>query len=327
MFHEMKEYSHYIPGFERHMLILQGLSPLTAKHYRSNIKEFFLSVTGRPGQPAGDVGNVIRQDVEDYLEQCFYRGNKNPTRLTKLIALRKFFRYLVYLKIIKEDPTAHIPSLKTRKGIIPKFTKKEILRLFGQIDITTEKGIRDTVILILGVFCGLRIGEILRLNISDIIDDGKTIDVNIIETKHGANRTIETLWKAPLLFVRQWLATRLSQGANKEAPFLIAYRKGDRPRLRRPTSAGIDRHIKKLAAAAGIRKADIYMHMLRATHASDLRHIKGHDVFSVADHLGHKNIETTARYVSSRGRKSKEYSSLAAYWREFGHLWDEQIEH
>lgn len=316
-----------MPGFERHLRVLEGLSPLTVKHYYQDIKKFFLVVTDRTGRSTRDVGSVTRQDIEEYLEHCFYRGNKNPTRLTKLIALRKFFRYLVYKKIIKEDPTIDIPRPKIRKGIVPKFTKKEILRLFAAIDITTEKGIRDVSILILGAFCGLRIGEIIRLNVNDIIDDGKTVDINIVDTKHGASRMIEYLWKASSLFIRQWLAIRLDQGAGKDDPFLISFRKGDRSRLRRPTPCGIDRFLKKLAVAAGVVKPSIFMHMLRATHASDLRHIRGEDIFSIADHLGHRNIETTSRYVSARGRKSKEYPSLHLYWKEFAHVWSEQIEH
>ena len=53
-----------------------------------------------------DVTLVTRQDIEAYLEHCFYRGNVNQTRFTKLIALQKYFRYLVYDGVIKEDITA-----------------------------------------------------------------------------------------------------------------------------------------------------------------------------------------------------------------------------
>ncbi len=317
----MKEYSQYMSGFERHLRVLQGLSPATVTHYRRGIKKFF-DFAGRRDRA---VDSFARQDVERYLAHCFIAGNQNPTRGTKLIALRKFFRYLVYEEILSKDITSNIPMPKTRKKLIPNFTKKEILRLFGAIDIATEKGIRDASILILGVFCGMRIGEIIGLNVNDIIDDGKNIGINIIETKSGS-RTVD-LWKAPSLFIRQWMSIRLAQGAGKDAPFLIAYRKGDNARLRRPTPAGIDRFLKKLADAAGVKKPTIHMHMLRATHASDMRYIKGHDIFSIGKCLGHKFIGTTERYICDRDRKSKEYASLDAYWREFAHVWDEKIEH
>lgn len=320
--------SQHISGFERQMRQQEGLSGLTVASYCTKAKDFLRWLAenrpagGGEGRETADEGlqSITRQDVEAYLEHCFVIGNKNQTRLTKLTALRKLFRYLVYENIVPEDITARIPRPKIRKGLVQKFTQADILSLFSAVDISTEKGLRDTVILILGAFCGLRISEIIKLNTNDIIDAGGSVDINIVNTKHGANRVVY-LWKSPSLFIFQWLTIRLSQGARPSDPFLVAYRKGDTPTQIRPTQVGVGRLIKKYATIANIRKPAVTMHMLRATHASDLRHVRGYDVFTIADRLGHKDITTTGRYVPVRDRISKEYPSLASYWHDFNHVW------
>lgn len=318
----MNDLDKHILGFERHLRTQLGLKDITVSTYRKTVTDFFL---WRSGQDSGRaVSCPRRQDVESYLEDCFYRrNNKNFTRSTKLTALRKFFWYLVREGVMEDNITDYISRPKTHRSFVRNFTREEILKLFSVIDPGTEKGLRDIVILILGAFAGLRIGEIIRLNVDDVIDEGGNVYVNIIKTKHGANRVVK-FWKAPSLFLLQWLTIRLSRGAGKDGPYLISFRKGDNPRASRPTAAGLNRLIKGYAIAAGIRKPVVTMHMLRATHASDLRHIEKYDVFAIAKRLGHIDIATTGRYIPAWDRVNKLYPSLAAYWRDFKQIGREE---
>ncbi len=318
----MIELREHVSGFERLLRSVEGKSEITIKSYCTKVEELFQWYREDRSVPQIDISNIDRKDIESFLEYCYFQDNKNQTRLTKLIAIRRFWRYLVYEGVVKEDITAQIPRPKIRKGLVQKFTKEEILKLFAVMDLYTEKGLRDINILILGAFCGMRISEIIKLNMDDIIDDGNAIDINIIG-KFDSPRTVY-LWKSPSMFVRQWLAVRMSQGAGKNAPFLVSYRKGDNARTSRPAAPGIDTLLKKYAAIAGIRKQIVTMHMLRATHASDLRHIRGYDVFAIAERLGHKDTITTGRYIPVRDRISKEYPSLAVYWKEFNHIWEKK---
>lgn len=306
----------FMPGFERHLKILQALSDKSVKVYSSKIREFFEFVKDRPP------GNITRQDVERYLENCFYRGNTNETRLTKLVAIKKFFRYLMYEGKTKEDPTDFIPKPKIRKKFVQMFTKNEVLSIFSAIDIQNEKGLRDAVIIMLAVFCGLRTGEIMELTLQDIIDVGKSLDIHVIG-KFGKERQIY-LWKAPSEILRQWISLRISQKARASDPLLISYTRGYRPKGKKLAESNLDVLIKKYAAMAGVRKLKISMHMFRATHAHDLRHIQGYDTPAIAERLGHASIATTDRYIPMRGRIHKTYPSLAAYWREFNTIWSER---
>ena len=76
-----------------------------------------------------------------------------------------------------------------------------------------------------------------------------------------------------------------------------------------------------LGKAANIRKAKMHPHMFRATHCSDLRHIRGYDLPAIAERIGHKRIDTTDLYIPKRERIHKEYASLAAYWSDFHKVW------
>lgn len=313
-------------GFVRHLKILQALSDKSVRSYRTKVEEFFAWYRGKISQDAfvfpDDIQKITRQDVEAYLEWCYYKGNGNQTRFTKLIALQKYFRYLVYEGTIKEDIIAMIPRPKIARTFVQKFTKEDVLNFFRAVNITIEKGIRDMAIFIFGAFCGLRVSEIINLNLNDIIDDGQAIDINVIDSKHNSNRVVY-LWKAPSLFIRQWLSIRLSQGAKAGDPFLVSYRKGGSARGdgERLSSVAIDKLVKKYAKVAAIRRARVHVHMFRATHASDLRFIRGYDIAAIAQRLGHKHISSTDRYLPSRDRIRHEYHSLAEYWQEFTNLW------
>jgi integrase/recombinase XerD len=315
----------YLAGFQRSLQVLEGLSPATTHAYSWKVREFHAWLVGNdvPAVPA----EITRRHIELYLEHCFYRGNSNQTRHTKLTALGKFFRYLKYEGTVSEDFTAEIPKPRIHVNRIQKFTKIEVLSFFRAIDIGTEKGRRDVVIFILAAFCGLRIGEICKLRIGNVIDDGKNIDIDISEDigKKHSIRSIY-LWKVPGEYVRSYVIQRLSQGARIQDTLLVSYKHG-RPSNKPLTACAIDGLIKKYADKASIRKPKICCHMFRATHASDLRYIRGYDSAAIAGRMGHSNIATTDRYLPERGRIHKIYQSLAVYWKEFNHIWDKGEAH
>ena len=134
------------------------------------------------------------------------------------------------------------------------------------------------------------------------------------------------LWKVPSDILRIWYSIRLSHRAKNTDPLFVSYHRGSHLKGRRLTHSVIDTMLKAHAAAAGLRKPKISMHMLRATHASDLRHVLGYDTSAIGQRLGHKSTQTTDRYMPSRERIHRIYPSLAAYWEEFTALWNERKE-
>jgi integrase/recombinase XerD len=304
-------------SYEKHLRILQGLSPLSVASYSAKLDEFYTWL--QEASPAKPITAVTRQDIEAYLEHCFYQGNNNQTRRTKLTAVTKFFRYLRYIGEISEDITQDIPKIKRKRTFVQRFTKAEILRFFAATDIRTEKGLRDACILICAAFAGLRAGEIAALTLQDLIDEGKSLDIHVIG-KFEKERQIY-LWKAPSDILRRWLSVRLSHGARRSDPLFVSYRRGSRRKEKGITIFSLDYLVKTLAARVSIKKPKISMHMFRAAHTSDLRNVQGYDAAAIAQRLGHANIATTDRYIPTRGRLHRIYPSLSAYWHEFNTIW------
>lgn len=318
----------HLDGLRKRLRVMDGLKKDTVRAYCVKVRDFLRWLNERPNTAVVEKAKeVTRQDIENYLEHCFHEGNKNLTRYLKLLALRKYFGYLKYEQLIEVDITEEIPNPKILKTPQQLFTKEEILKLFACLDPRTEKGLRDCVVLILGAFCGLRIGEISRLDIGDMTNDERLLRINVgnknFSPKKESYRTVN-LWKAPSEYVQKWLVIRLNQGAEINNPLLVSVRRGGHPTNERLTPGGLDKLIKKTAQAANIKKFSVTMHMLRTSFASNLRHIRGHDVFLIASLMGHRFISSTDAYIPDRSRISREYPSLAAYWREFNHLWEDK---
>ena len=312
--------------FEQHLRILKGLMASSTGRYRAHAAEFFAWRAGNDmNSPFVDMEPLEqRQEVEQYLYWCYRKGNANTTRLTKLTALQNYFRYLVHSGELAADPTENIPKPQADSAAMLTFNRPEVLRLFGAIDISTEKGLRDVVFLALGAFTGFRVSEITKLNIEDVLDDGDQIELSIPKTKKKAHRTV-WIWKAPGAYVRALLLARLNQGARIGDPLLVSYLKNGRHRgNRRLTSCSCDRLLKTLAARAGIRKAAVKTHMLRATHANDLQNIRGYGLPQICERMGWKHFATAERYLVRRERIHRIYNNLHEYWIDFTKIWSKK---
>ena len=304
--------------WERHITILRGLSPKSAVAYRRHIEEFTAWKGG-----VDHWEDITRQDVEAFLEHLFYnQGNGNRTRLTKLISLGSWWRFLAYEGIVKEDLTRGIPRPIARKKFVQDLSKEDRLKMFSTISIYSEKGLRDACMLILLCFAGLRVGELVGLRLEDIVDDGQHIEIQLPDdiVKQQSFRTVD-LWKAPSLFIRQLLAVRLSHHRLTSNRLFVSYHKGDNVAGNALYEKDVDRFVKKTAHEAGVRKRSVYAHMFRASHAQDLRHVEGYDIAAIAERLGHKNISTTDQYLPKRRRVGRKYRSLRDYWMEWERIW------
>jgi site-specific recombinase XerD len=304
-----------LDDFEKHLRILKGLVSSSVQAYRRHVEEF---LAWRKGNALD--GPATRQSIEGYFEWCFYQGNSNATRITKTTALQNFFRFLLYIGLQDDDPTATLPRLKATRPFMQTFNRDEVLRMFAQCDITREKGLRDAVFLILGVFCGFRSSEIYKFTLGQISDDGTNLDLVIPKTKRGAGRAMY-LWKAPAMLIRQLLAARLAAGARTGDPLLVSFRNGGQPCGNRLNTKSLNSLLKTLSRRAGIRKPTVKVHMLRATHANDLQHVKGYTLPAICERMGWKQLTTAGLYLVRRERIHKEYPSLHAYWHDFADVW------
>jgi site-specific recombinase XerD len=296
-----------VTDWMEHLFIQRGRRPRGVVQYQRVVEMFFKwqAENGR----AVDPGQVSQGDITTWQRALFYdQGNvKNSTRASKLSALRSFFSYLAFTGVISADPTSGIPSPKVQPGLATKFSTEELRLLFHAPDRGTAMGLRDLAILKTLYAAGLRISELVGLDLNRVQDSGGYIRLQVLG-KGGKYRTM-TLRTNPSRTLREWLLIR--QGMELDHSALFVRLKGGSGRLSQRHCLNI---MKKYAAIIGIDSAEAFLHKLRATFATDL-YDSGHDKCPRCGHtiqyvglvevqalLGHDSPETTMRYIAISDR-------------------------
>ena len=210
-------------------------------------------------------------------------GLNAASRARKIATIRSFYNYLTNkMHLFRENPVKDIDSPKLKKSLPKYLTLNESLQLLESVDGKNQE--RDYCILTLFLNCGLRISELVGLNLNDIQDDalrvlGKGNKVRIIYLNDACQDAL-----------KRWLAVRRPiQGRDANALFLSAQNE----RISRST---VHAMVKKRLGEAGIDSAQYSSHKLRHT-AATLMLQKGVDVRAVQEVLGHDHLNTTEIYT------------------------------
>ena len=283
--------SELVNDFTEHLEVEGGRSLKTIENYRLYLERFI--------EFSGDitVDKITSEQVRRFRLWLNRHKNNNDQSLSlitqsyHLIALRGFLTYLS-----RRD----IQSLSADKIILPKTARKqvtflhydEISSLLSQIDLDTERGLRDRAIIELLFSSGLRVSELVNLNRDHINLNRKEF---MVRGKGQKDRPV-FVSKGAAERVSNYLASR----HDSLVPLFISYSRftgqtdtsGDYRRLQ---SRSIQRMVSHYAKMAGITK-HVSPHTLRHSFATDLL-MNGADLRSVQAMLGHSNISTTQVYT------------------------------
>ena len=241
------------------------------------------------------LSNVTLTDIYSYLtylsrDRILHQNSKNSdyglsaaSRARKIATIRSFYNYLTNKRhLLRENPVKDIDSPKLKKSLPKYLTLDESLQLLDSVDGNNQE--RDYCILTLFLNCGLRISELVGLNISDM--QGETLRV----LGKGGKTRIIYLNDACQRAISQYLAVRRPiTGRDANAMFLSS-------RNERVSRSTVHALVKKRLAAAGIDSAQYSSHKLRHT-AATLMLQNGVDVRAVQEVLGHDHLNTTEIYT------------------------------
>jgi len=258
----------------------RGFSPATVRAYRGDLRQFlqFLSEHALPRQ----AGAISAQHIHRFCRWLSY--DRAPATLNrKLNAVSGLFSYLVAVGMADRNPVDGVdrPRIPDPAPAVPD--EKECAALLGACVSDQE---RVAVLLMLG--CGLRRGELLALDGSDVAADFTQIVVR--RGKGGKTRAIPL---APV--VGEALREHLGVRGGRTGPLLTT------SMGTRLGSTGLQRALRRILARAGLASKGFTAHSLRhafATHA--LR--SGADLATLRDLLGHASLETTSRYLHTDAR-------------------------
>jgi integrase/recombinase XerD len=260
-------------------------STIQAGQYR--VLKFFeyLSLEGM-----NEVSNITRKIIQDYRLYLYHQGFKGSTVYALLTSLRSFFSYLRRENLILYDPTKDLELPKERRSL-PKdiMTHKEITRILSIPNTETKVGLRDRAILELLYSTGIRMGELLSLDIFDI-DLSEGI-LTVRKGKFGKERRVPIGSVAQGYLKRYLLEIRpgLLKTSKQKALFLSSI---EGERLSKVTIARMISDYRKMAQ---IQKK-ITCHSFRHTCATHML-IGGAKIRYIQELLGHSHISSTQIYT------------------------------
>jgi len=277
----------WIHQFIQYLTLEKNASAHTCRCYRKDLEEFenFLRNSNIKVDPHGqfEIEKVDRFDIRRYLS-FLHRKNRKSSIARKLSTLRSFFRYLVREKVISVNPAKGVSTPKVEKPLPTTLTVDEAFRLMDcPKREEKERELRDRAILELLYSSGLRVGELVSLNLRDL---DLTLGIVKVFGKGRKERIVPVGSKA-IEALKAYLENRMS--GEPDTPLFINTRGG------RLTARSVDRIIKRYSKSSGIVRK-VSPHTLRHTFATHLLDA-GADIREIQEMLGHSSLSTTQRYI------------------------------
>lgn len=283
----------------------RNVSPHTLRAYDTDVEQFLaFAATSRGVKPSQLTVDVFDTDtVRGFMGALHERGISRASSARRLAALRTFARYLVREEAIADDPTALVGVPRKAQTLPAHLPMPEMDRLLSAPDVQTVAGRRDQAILELFYASGLRLSELVGLDLGDINlssriarVDGKGGKQRLVPFNRTAAEAIRQMLQdpqplpAPPGAARRGAAMRPSaRHAVSRHPLFRNLRGG------RLTTRSVDRivrqHVRRAAIAQGISP-----HALRHTFATHLLQA-GADLRAIQELLGHARLSTTQRYT------------------------------
>ena len=265
----------FVEKFIRYLEIEKNYSPHTILNYKLDLEEFqkFLGEQ--------QIEKVDYLGVRKYLAIMKEKGLQSRSVARKLSSLRTFFRFLTREGFIKANPIASILSPKLDKHLPQFLSEEETARLIESSIPKTKSGTRDRAILETFYSTGIRISELVGLNLDDV-----DIISGIVKVRgKGKKERIVPIGDRAISAIRDYLEERATQSS---ILFL-------NPSKRRISDRGVRYMFKKYILRAGIKQG-ISPHTLRHSFATHLLN-RGADLRTVQELLGHANLGTTQIYT------------------------------
>ena len=233
-----------------------------------------------------DYLKVEEKDIKEYMNYLKEEGSKASSISRHLASIRSFYQFLVKQKLIKKDPTAKIPSPKLEKRKPEVLSSEEVEQLLSQPKNVDLKGTRDKAMLEFAYATGMRVTEIIDLNISDVEIDNEAV----VCKSNKKTRTIP-LGKVCMKNLKEYIEDArpiLIKDEDEQALFVNINGK-------RLTRQGFWKIVKYYKEQAHIEK-DITPHVLRHSFATHLLQ-NGADLRAIQTMLGHSDISSTQVYM------------------------------
>jgi site-specific recombinase XerD len=303
----------HINGFIEYIEIEKGLSAKTQENYDRFLAKFsvWLNLNNLSKLQPHQLSEKHIWDYRVYLSRFKdLRTGKNLKKTTQnyyLIALRCLLNYfsIKSIKSLAPDKIS-LPRLTDKDREVKFLNLEQVERLLGMPDTNTPSGLRDRTILEVLFSTGMRISELVSLNIDQL--NFKKIGENIKKEKsyelniHGKGGKQRTIYFSPRSL--HWMMKYLETRNDEDRALFINYKSPSPDAPKRLTVRSVDRSVGKYTRMTGLPILAT-PHTLRHSFATDLL-FQGAGLREVQEFLGHKNISTTQIYTHITNKQLKD---------------------
>ena len=273
----------YIADYRTWLQEEKHASDNTLSSYLRDIKQFKTWLLGA-GSP--DLRRVKKDTINEYMLYLSGAG-KSPATITRCTAsLKSFYAYMLGRGAVKTNPAKNIAALKVERKCPEILTSKEVELFLEQPKCVDEKGYRDHAMLELLYATGIRVSELIGLDVGDVNLEG-----GFIRCRSKTRERIIPLYRTAIKALRDYITDirpRIISGPDEQALF-VNMNGG------RMSRQGFWKIIKYYQEKAEIKK-DITPHTLRHSFAVHLLE-NGADLRSIQEMLGHADISSTQIYA------------------------------
>ncbi|MBM3222322.1 MAG: tyrosine recombinase XerC [Candidatus Tectomicrobia bacterium] len=277
-----------LAAFHTHLEIERQASPHTLRNYMSDLQQFVHFAQNRLGQNAALTPTQVDAAlIRAFLSTLHQQGVGHSTLARKLASLRSFFHFLQQRGAVQENVTTQLPLPKLRRPLPNVLPIDQVFALLDTaVAPATALSLRDQALLELLYASGMRVSELVALDLHDVDLQGGTVRV---QGKGRRERQVffgQTAAQA----LRAYLAQRRSAPPGQETQALFVNHRGGRL-----TTRGVQLLIKKHCQRTGLpaRTSPHTMRHAFATHLLD----NGADLRAIQELLGHQQLSTTQKYT------------------------------
>jgi integrase/recombinase XerC len=314
----------HLKAFLEHLRLNENASAHTVRAYDSDLSQYLVFLASHVGKRVSELGaeDLDHLGARAFIADLNKRGNSKSSAARKLSAIRAFGRYLRREGAIDGDPAALVGTPKREQRIPNHLAVQEMSTLLDAPDTSDPLGRRDKAILELFYASGLRLSELVGLDLDDVNLSGRVVRV----LGKGRKERIVPFNTTAATALRAWLADREGVRAGSEGgqtrvragsePGQSRVRPGSGPsadsarrrgggRLREPlflnyqggrlSTRSVDKLVRRYVAETSTRMG-ISPHALRHSFATHLLEA-GADLRAIQELLGHARLSTTQRYT------------------------------
>jgi integrase/recombinase XerD len=287
----IKDLENNIKLFINYLKLEKSLSDNTINSYILDLKIFSAYLEGNK-----KLNNVADIDEKIFIDYLTYLGRKKSKKdieyseksIYRMISvLKSFCKYLFVEDIIKDNPAENIESPKTSRLLPAVLTVEEINKILDSVDISMKFGLRDRAMLETMYASGLRVGEVISLEINNIFFEDGFLRI----FGKGSKERIVPIGKSALDFIKKYYNEERNLIKTEQSHnFVFLNFRG-----KKMTRMAVWNIFKKYTLKSGIKK-EIHPHTLRHTFATHLLE-GGADIRIIQEMLGHSDISTTQIYT------------------------------